>query len=176
MPIILSLLAIAAAAFFWINRARNAAQATQDLMGVANDVRAAARRFGFQRQSAIHPVDAIEDPKVAIGALAAAFLELDSFPTSDQKTAMISSLREQLNVSHDDAEELAILGRWIMSECGGAEPAIARLSRKLFKLSGQDYFDPLMNVIKMIAKFGQHGLSAKQKTALEDLKHGLKIQ
>ena len=175
MPFILGALALLGAAYFWILRARNTADMTHELLDVANDVRLAARRFGFRRRSNQHAVDTIEDPKVAVAALAVSFLELEDYPTAEQKTALISALRENLHVSHSDAEELVILGRWLMGECNGANPAISRLARKLKKLSGQDHFEPLMKSIQTLARFGSGGLSPAQKSALEDLSKAMKI-
>lgn len=175
MPFLLGALALAGAAYFWILRARNAANVTNELLDVANDVRLAARRFGFRRRSNQHVADTIEDPKVAVAALAVCFLELEDYPSAEQKAALVSALRENLRVSHTDAEELLILGRWIMGECNGASAAISRLSRKLHKLSGQTHFDPLMRSIQTLARFGNGSLSGAQKSALEDLSRAMKI-
>lgn len=80
---------------------------------------------------------------------------------------MISSLRANLHASHDDAEALAVLGRWLVGECGGAAQAVPRLARKLYKLSGQDHFNAVAQSLQMIAKFGSGTLSDKQKDALK---------
>lgn len=175
MPILLGALALAAAAFFWIMRARNTAEMTHELLDVANDVRLAARRFGFHRRQNRHTCDTIDDPKIAIAALGVCFLELDSYPTAEQKDALIRGLRDSQNIAHDTAEELVILGRWIVTECNGPEQAVARLSRRLYKLNGQVDFDTLVTIVKSIAKFGTGQISGKQKTALEDLQRGLKL-
>jgi hypothetical protein len=173
MPVILGAIAVLAAAFFWIQRARNAAQMGHDLVDVANDIRLAARRFGFQRRS--NPAETIEDPQIALAALGVSFLELDDYPTAEQKEALIRGLREELRIPHQDAEELVLLGRWIMTECGGPQQAISRLSRRLYKLSAQSHFNVLVSLIQGIAKFGSGSLTQPQKTALEDVQRGLRI-
>lgn len=61
MPILMTLLSIIGAAYFWSGRARNARDAAEDIVHVASDVRLAFRRMGFKRKTNIHPVDAIED-------------------------------------------------------------------------------------------------------------------
>ena len=68
MPFILGLLGLIAAAYFWANRARNAANMTNDLAGMASDVLSAARRFGFSRKLNLHPVESIDDPKLVTAA------------------------------------------------------------------------------------------------------------
>ncbi|OIQ45149.1 MAG: hypothetical protein BM558_04875 [Roseobacter sp. MedPE-SW] len=176
MPFILGAVAIMAAAYFWIQRARNAAEMGHELLDAANDIRLAARRFGFRRRNNMHPAETIEDPKIALAALGASFLELDDYPTAEQKEALIRGLLEELKIPHEEAEELVLLGRWIMGECGGAQQAVARLTRRLFKLSKQTHFNALMNIIQAIAKYGSGALSKPQKTALEDVQRGLKIR
>lgn len=175
MPFILGALAVLGAAYFWMVRMRDAKDITYEMLDVANDVRLAARRFGFQRRNNLHPVEAVEDPLVAAAALVVGFLELEDYPTSEQKTAMISALRENLHVSHEDAEELAVLGRWLVGECGGANPAMSRLARRLFKLSGQEHFTAVAKSLQMIAKFGTGSLSGKQQEALTDVSRIMKM-
>ena len=166
MPFILAILSAAAVAYFWMNRARDASNLVGDLANAANDVRLAARRFGFTRKTNIHPVEAIEDADVAVGALSVAFLELDDLPTADQRDALEAALAKALALPQKDAAEMAILGRWLVNECGTPSQAVARTSRKLFKLNGPDSFEPLMQVIGDIAGAG-NGLSESQKDALE---------
>lgn len=175
MHIVLGLIALVGTAYFWVWRARNAAEMTHELLDVANDVRLAARRFGFKRRNNSHPVEAIDDPLVAAGAVVVAFLELDDYPTAEQKTAMISALRDTLHVTHDDAEELATLGRWLVKECGAPAQAVPRLGRKLYKLSGQDHFNAIASSLRTIAKFGTGALSDAQKDALADLAKAMKM-
>lgn len=175
MPVILGALAVLAAAFFWIQRARNAAQVGHDLVDVAKDIRLAARRFGFQRRSNVHPAETIEDPQIALAALGASFLELDDYPTAEQKEALVRGLRQELQIPHQDAEELVLLGRWIMQECGGPQQATSRLSRRLYKLSAQSHFNVFVSLIQGITKYGDGTLTQPQKTALEEVQRGLKI-
>lgn len=175
MPFILGAIALLAAAFFWIQRARHAAEMSHELLDVANDIRLAARRFGFRRRYDQHPVETIEDSNIALAALGASFLELDDYPTAEQKEALIRGLREELRIPHEDAEELVILGRWIMGECGGPAQAVSRLTKRLYKLSAQSQFGALVAIIQGIAKYGKGSLSQQQKTALEDVQRGLRI-
>lgn len=175
MPILLGLLAALAAAYFWYIRARNAAEMAGEVLDAANDVRLAARRIGFRRRSNTHPADSIDDAQVALAALGASFLELEDYPTAEQKEALIRGLRGQLSIPHEDAEELAILGRWLMQQCGSPAQAVPRLTRRLYKLSGQADFPALAEILKDIAKFGSGSLTDKQKAALEDVQRGLRI-
>jgi hypothetical protein len=169
MPYIIALLGLIGAAYFWINRARNAAEATRELTGVAQDVMAAARRFGFRRKRDTHPVDSLEDPDVALAAAGIAFLELGGLPTTEQQDALIVSLQHHLGQSHNKAKEALILGRWLVTECGGPQPGLARLTRRLYKLKGADSFGPMMAVLKDVAATSRGTVSDRQREALAEI-------
>ena len=175
MPFILGLLALAGAAYFWIARARNAAAMTHDLAGVASDVMAAARRFGFRARLNTHPVKSLDDPDIATASAALAFLEMSGLPTTEQQNALIVSLQTHLTMSHDKAQEALILGRWLVTEAAGPVPGFTRLTRRLYKLKGAPSFDALMAVLNDVAKSGRHGISDKQKDALDDIKRLYRI-
>ena len=154
MPIILAVVAAITGALFFIMRARNAADAASELFDMANDVRLAARRFGFRRQTNLHPAESIEEPNIAIAGIASAFLELDDLPTAEQRDALTWELSKTLNLGKEDADELCILGRWLVNECGGASQAVTRLSRKLYRLDAQS-FTPLLQIVS--ASLSQSG-------------------
>ena len=172
MPIIMGILATALAVYFFVIRARNAADMATDLVNVAGDVKAAARRFKFSRKHNQHPVDSIEDPEMAVAALGYAYANMDKLPTDDDMRQLDLAVQSALNVPHKDAEELLVLGRWFVDECGGAQPAITRLSKKLFKLGSNDSFQQVMEIIKMVSK---DELTVHQKEALHDMKRAFRI-
>lgn len=172
MHFILGLIAIATAAYFLIIRARNAAEMTHELMDVADDVRAAARRLGFRRNKAQHPVEAIEDPSLAAATLALAYLEIDGLPTEERKNALLLALQSRLELSLKEAEEMVLLANWLIQECQGPQPAIARVSRKLFKMT-EGNIGPTMDILNDVS---EAPLSARQKTALEDIKTAFRLR
>ena len=140
-----------------------AAVATQDLAEMAQDVVAAARRFGFRRKDDQHPVDSLDDPDVAIAGAGVAFLELAGLPSTKQQDRLIVGLQHHLGQSREKAEEAAILGRWLVNACEGAQAGMDRLSRRLLKLKGAQGFQPLMSVLKDVAVAGREGnLSDRQ--------------
>lgn len=175
MPVILAVVAAITGVLFFVLRARNAANAAGDLLDMANDVRLAARRFGFRRQTNLHPAESIEEPNIAIAGIASAFLELDDLPTADQRDTLAWEITKVLNTSKQDADELCVLGRWMVSECGGADPAIARLSRKLYRLDPQG-LTPLLSLVSgTLAKSATGGLNVKQTEALDDVKRAFRL-
>ncbi len=173
MHIILGLIGLATAAYFIVVRARNGAQMAGELMDVADDIRAAARRFGFRRRQNVHPVETIEDPRLAIGAIATAFIALDDLPTAEARGQLDKQLRQHLNLSAEEAQEIEVLGQWFVSECGGPLMAVPRLAKKLHALdSGGTAFQTLMAVIQGLAG---DGLSTRQSEALHDIKNAFRL-
>lgn len=175
MPFILAALGIALSVYFFVIRARNAGHMAGELVDMASDVKAAARRFGFKRRTNVHPVDTIKDPRLAIGAIATAFLEMDDLPTKEQRSALSQAMRQKFDLDAEAPQEVTVLGHWFVSECGGVQPAIDRLSRKLVKLQGADGFEPLLYVINATASAGSSGLNDAQRSALSDIKRNFRI-
>ena len=175
MPFVMGLLALAAGLYFWLNRARNAAHMAGDLADMAQDVMGAARRFGFRRRANVHPVDSLEDANVATAALGIGFLELGSLPRAEQLEALTVSLQARLGQSHDQAKEALILGRWLIGECGGPQPGIDRLARRLWKMKAMAAFEPLILVLKDVMAAGDGSWSTRQQEALEAVKRVFRI-
>ena len=176
MPVLLGLLAAAAAVIFWMYRARNVVHAAKDLGDMAGDVVSAARRFGFRRRYNEHPVDSLQDADVAVAGAGIAFLEMAGLPSSQQQAALLVSLQHHLNLSHDKGQEAMILGRWLMSECGGAQPGFSRLTRRLVKLSGLERFEPLMAVLRDVSAADGGSLVPLQKDALAEVAQAFKLR
>lgn len=176
MPVLIGLLGTIAVAYFWIVRVRNAAEMTHELAGVASDVMAAARRLGFRKRHNTHPVESVDEPNLALSALSLAFLELAGLPTAEQHSALQRSLQSRTGQSLKETEESLILGRWLINESNGPQPAVTRLSRRLAKLDRAGAFEPLMAVLKDVAQAGHDGaVSERQKDALSEIARAFKV-
>lgn len=174
MHIVAAMIAILGAAYFWMHRARNAAEVTRELGDMASDVMGAARRFGFRRRHDQHPVDSLEDPKVAIAGAGLSFMEIGGLPSREQHDVLMRSLQAHLNISMKDAEEALILGRWLMNESGGPNPALTRMARRLNKLD-RNGFTPLMAVMKDVAAHAGGDLTDLQRDALAEIARVFRI-
>ncbi|MGD1884492.1 MAG: hypothetical protein ACFB11_19620 [Paracoccaceae bacterium] len=172
MHIVLGVVGLAAAAYFLVQRARMGAEMATELVDVAQDVRAAARRFGFKRRTDIHPVESIDNPDLAIAGIASAFIALDDLPTAEDRQRLKIKLRQTLQASEDEASEMLILGQWFVETCQGATPAIARLSKHLYRLDDGACFETLMRVLQGVAA---DRLSRRQSEALDDIKRAFRL-
>ncbi len=172
MPFVIAIIGIIAAAYFWAQRARNAAEIAKAVAEVPGDIKAAARRFGFRRRMNVHPVESVDDPKLAIAGIANSFFELGALPTEEQRRMLALQVRSVLELSEAEAEELLVLGRWLASESGGPEAGILRLSRRLNRIAGVDGFQELMELLKNLLK---DDWSDAQIAALNDVKRAFRI-
>ena len=169
MPIILALIAILIGAAIWYQRARAAKDAADDLLGAANDIRLAARRFGFKSKSNLHPVDQIEDARQAAAGIAAIIAAMDGALTEAELKALETETRAVLNATAEEAPELAAYGRWIAGQSPNPEEMARRLGRKLHKLVGGDAGPDLIDYATRVATAGAP-LDARQIDALDAIR------
>lgn len=176
MPVLIALLAALAGAYFWMNRARDAAKMVDELAGAAQNAMGAARRFGFRRQANKHPVDCIEEPALAVGGLSVAFMEMGGTPTKERQQRLLIGLQSALDVNLTEAEELSIVGHWFVQESKGPQPALTRLAKRLFKISGTAGLDPAMTVIGQLADSPNDPLHQRQQEALSEIERIFRVR
>lgn len=169
MPIILLILsALGGALWFWArSNPRDAINAAQD---AATVIKNAPRKLAFRKQMNAHPVEVIDDPRIAICAIAQSFIELDALPTMDQRKKLQTQLRTVLNCNKSEAEEMEVLGRWLMTQCQSPDKAITRLGRRLFKIDGDASWETLRDLIGEIVE-GE--LSPAQIDAVAELRRAM---
>jgi hypothetical protein len=166
MPlIILVLSSLGAALWFWVRH--NPGDAIDTAVDVATTVRNAPRKLAFRKQMNAHPVEGIDDARIAICAIAQAFIELDDLPTKDQRDKLHVLLRTKLRCSEEEAEEMEVLGRWLQGQCQDAQSAITRLARRLRKIDGEASWDLLHDLLGGLI---ETDLSTSQVSAIEDIK------
>lgn len=170
MPIIMLILGAAGAAIWWWvrNNPRDALHVAQD---AATTIRNAPRRLAFRRQTNAHPVEGIDDPRIAICAIGQSFIELDDLPTQELRQKLHLLVRTKLRADEEEAEEMEVLGRWLMTQCNDAEQAIPRLGKRMFKIDGDASWDLLQDILGELVT-GE--LSPKQVSAIEDLRVAFK--
>ena len=96
-------------------------------------------------------------------------------PRAGQHEALVRSLQVNTRMAHDQATEAVILGRWLITECGGPVPGMDRLSRRLWTLRGAEGFAPLMAVIRDVAAAGATDTSPRQKDALDAIARAFRV-
>lgn len=172
MPIIMLILtALGGAIWFWVrNNPRDAINAAQDAV---TTVRNAPRKLAFRKQTNAHPVEGIDDTRIAICTIAQSFIELDDLPTIDQRKKIHVQLRTIVGCAEDEATEMEVLGRWLMNQCQGPEQAITRLGRRLYKLDGNASWETIQTLLMSLV---ENDLSSAQIDAITELKRALHIK
>ena len=171
MPFIMMALAAIGGAIWWWVRS-NPREALNVAQNTAETVRNAPRKLAFRKQMNAHPVEGIDDYRIAICALAQAFLELDDLPTREQRQALDVKLRSNLRCTAEESEEMQVLGRWLIGQSGGADQSITRLARRLYALDGDASWDVLQTILTSLVE-GQ--LSPAQASAVEDMRRAMHI-
>lgn len=167
----LILAAVGGAIWWWVrNNPREALNTAQD---VATTLKNAPRKLAFRSVANAHPVEGIDDERIAICAIAQSFIELDDLPTSEQRQQLHVLLRSKLRCSEEEAQEMEVLGRWLMTQCNGPDGAVGRLGRRLRKIDSGTSWDRLQEVLMPLAG---DALSRSQIEAIADLKTALRVK
>lgn len=170
MPFLVTiLLAIGGAIWWWIRR--NPHEALDMAQDAAVTIRNAPRRFAFRKQTNMHAVDKIDDEHTLICAIAQAFIELDDLPTAEQRDQLVSLLSTKLHYSPKEAAEMAIFGRWVITQCQSPANAVPRLGRRLYKIAGPTPWEVLQDILMAIVG---DDLSRAQIDAVSDLRVAFK--
>lgn len=172
MPVIIAIIGILSAAAIWYYRAQAAQRAAGDLMDVANDVRLAARRFGFKRKLNTHPVDSIDDARLAGAGIVAAIAGMGTPLGQPQIDEMTRQFQSVFGADKAEAVEIATFARWIAEQCGTRSEAVRRLSKRLAGLAGTDAHDDLQKMIDAV--IGSRGPSDDQTDAKDHVTRLLK--
>ncbi len=166
MHIVILVLGALGSALWWWAR-QNPGEAIDTARDVVTTARNAPRKMAFRKQTNAHPVEGIDDPRIAICAISQAFIELDDLPTKDQREKLHLLLRTKLRCSEEEAQEMEVLGRWLQSQCQDPKSAITRLARRMRKIDGDASWDLLQD---MLGELVDGELSGYQVSAIEDIK------
>ncbi|MEP4196650.1 MAG: hypothetical protein ABJL99_13555 [Aliishimia sp.] len=149
MPILILILSAIGGAIWWWAK-QNPRDAIDTAQDVVTTIRNAPRRLAFRQQTKGHPVEGIDDSRIAVGAIAQAFLELDGLPTQEQRQTLFAALRTKLRCTEEEAREIETLGRWLIDQCNGPSQAISRLARRLYKIDGDSSWEVLQDILSSL--------------------------
>ena len=112
-------------------------------------MRLAARRFGFKQKANVHPIDTVEDPRLAAAGIVAATAQMDGLWDKSIASAMVRQAQSVFDVDLNEAEEIVVFARWIAEQGGTLHESVRRLARRLKKLVGPD-LGALKDTVQMI--------------------------
>lgn len=163
------ILGAAAAVGVWIWRARAAAEASQGVIDVADDVRAALRRFGYKRSTRGNPLDSIEDERLGVAGMMAAMARLDGDYTRDQTDRITRECVETFEVSADEAADMTAYGRWLAQQ-GEPDEVMRRIARAMRARLDPDRIVSLLAMLERVASVEGGSASERQQDALAMLR------
>jgi hypothetical protein len=168
MPFVLAAIAALGAAYVWYLRMQGAKQAAETLFEAANDVRLAARRFGFRRRLNLHPVDSIDDARIAAVTMVAALMQIDKLWDQSMSDKLVVQVQSVLGEDKTEAEELVTLARWMAGQCATNDDAVRRAGKRLMALAGAKALPDLNTMIERL--LGTSGHSEALADSLETLR------
>lgn len=172
MPFLLAILAAIGGAIFWWARSN-----PRDALGVADDVvtaaRNAPRKLAFRRQTKEHPVEGIDDPRIAIAMVGRAYIALDDLPTREAHRRLHDMARILWKLDDDAADEVLSLADWLVDQCQGAAPAVSRGARRLYKIDGAASWG---EVERLLGALDEGAPTERQQDAVADVRQALHLR
>ena len=166
MHILLAILGIAIGIGLWLWRARLAAKAAID---TADDIRAAVRRFGFNRKANANPLDGIDDARLAAAGILAAFANMDGGVGREEIASIAEECRRAFGCDAEEAAQIGAYGRWLVQQSSNMDEAVRRLARNLEGKLTDVEKDQLMGMIERVASVEEGALSNAQRYTLDQL-------
>ncbi len=151
MPILLFIIGVATTVGIWYWRMKRAGELVGDIAGAAQDVRNAARRFGFRRKTNVHPVDSLDDARVAAVGAVLAVAASDGDLTAGELDAARDEAMATFGIDAAEATEMVALARWTVGQCGNTDNAVYRLTRRTRALAGTEVRDDLERMARTVA-------------------------
>ncbi len=174
MPVLIAIAGLLVGALIWYNRMKQAGHIAGELKDAANDVRLAARRFGFKRRSNVHPIDALDDARLAAAGIVAATAQMDSLWDQSMSDAMVQQAQSVFNVALDEAEETVVFARWIADQGSNPHEAVRWMTKRLKALAGRDAMADTVQMIRGVSGRGGRALSRDAEEAIETVERVLK--
>jgi uncharacterized tellurite resistance protein B-like protein len=170
LHILLAALGILAAAAFWIYRIRQTADSTHVVLDAAQDVKAAARRFGFQTRANQHPSEGTDDPRVTAAALLVLVAETDGGISRAEQTAILKQLQIVFQMSGSDADELYTFAKWLASQSSSPDDMIRRVIKRTVDLGGRDTLPDLISMVRAVGEADTATITDDTAQVIEKLK------
>lgn len=145
------------AVILWYAYQKHAAPEFEGQVDGPDDVREAAELLGYKSRPGIHPIDCIQDARLAAAAAAVRAAEIDGMLTSKEIATVLASLRDGFGLDETRARAMATLSHWIAAQCPSQRGALRHLSKRCKALSGATLRPVIHDVAARIAAC-EHGV------------------
>ncbi|WP_269582514.1 TerB family tellurite resistance protein [Roseibium sp. Sym1] len=170
MHILLAALGILAAVAFWLYRARAAVDNTRVVLDAAQDVKAAARRFGYRTRANQHPTEGVDDPRVTGAALLVVVAETDGGISKAEQDEILEQLSSVFGLSARDAEELYLFSKWLANQSSNPDDMMRRLIKHTITLGGRDTLPDMISMVRAVGMADTGTLTDDTQQVIEWLK------
>ncbi len=150
MPIIGLVLAIIGGIAIWYYRMQAAREASETLFDAANDVRLAAKRFAYRRRVKTHPLDCVEDARVAALGIAASVVQIERGWDKDISDTLIRQAQSLFDIDVKEASEMVVLAKWLSDQTTMRADAARRLARRVRALVGPAALPDLQRLLALL--------------------------
>ncbi|MBL4918675.1 hypothetical protein [Szabonella alba] len=135
---------------FWYYRMQAAREASETLVDAANDVRLAAKRFAYRRRVKTHPLDCVEDARVAALGIAASIVQIERGWDKDISDTMIRQAQSLFDIDVKEAAEMVVLAKWLSDQATMRADAARRLTRRVRALVGPAALPDLQRLLTIL--------------------------
>jgi len=152
LPILLAILGLLAAASFWMYRIHHAANAANALLNAAQDVRSAARRFGYRLRNNQHPVEGIDDPRVSATALLVLVAKTEDGVSKASQAEIEDQLQTVFQMRRSEAQEMYFFAKWLAGQSQNPSDMTRRLIKRTLTLGGRDTLPDLITMVRAVGE------------------------
>lgn len=170
MHILLAALGILAAAAFWTYRVRHTADNARVVLDTAQDVRAAARRFGYQLRGNQHPSEGVDDPRVTAAGVLVLVAETDGGISRAEHASILEQLQTVFQMSAADADELYLFAKWLANQSSNPDDMIRRLIKRTIHLGGRDTLPDMISMVRAVGEADTGTITDDTAQVIEKLK------
>lgn len=166
MHIIALIVTVLVGLAFWYSRLIAAREASETLADAANDVRLAAKRFAYRRRIKTHPLDSVDDARIAVLGIIAAMIQMDHLWDKDTYNQMVRQAQSLFHIDAKEATEMTILAKWLSDQSHDRDEVVRRLGRRLRDMAGQAVLPELERLITvMVGADGTRSESVEEAQA-----------
>ncbi|RMF41717.1 MAG: hypothetical protein D6754_00345 [Alphaproteobacteria bacterium] len=152
---LLALLLILALGATWLMRPRRGGGGggRRPVRGPAGDLRAVARRLGYELEGEGHPADRIRDARIAAVGIMLAIGGLDGRVTRDEAEQMAVEAQLTFQCGPRETADLFAIAYWILRRFDNGDQAIDKLSHVVADLAGEAAAPDLIRMATAAAEF-----------------------
>jgi uncharacterized tellurite resistance protein B-like protein len=172
MHIILGILSAVGFLAYLLYRANQAAEVGQALGDAASDGRSWVRRFFWRRKSAVDPVRAIDDPRLAASVMMHVIAKCEGDLSETEKTVILTQMRDVLELTEAQAKEMQAQARWLTADVKDETTFLRRASSAIHSRCDDREKRQLIDMLRAVAEIDD-GASELQADAIDRLQHDL---